>query len=485
MIEVRDPSGRLVSSNTVIEEAIEDLVADAESHPEIETYRITYPSREVRVIPKVVVVPVPDEVLVQGSGIQFTQGQAGAFDLGAAIASAIPSGHVVTSITPNKALPSGVSADLANVEVDYDGVGAAASVGSAQDPLDLVVTTQADPALSDWVSRISASGVVAYHNFESDAEVNRFRWQGGLGNDLNGTGDGNCRRNATAGIGGGGCLEINIPAGGTSAAGWSRPFSALTGATNGRGVDDPGATKRAWNVTHGTDYLGTWKHDIVAHADNQAFTGWTFLGAEIYIQFRVHISANRALAGQPDGKLAFLGISGNGTSHFTPRQEIVIQSLRSKILRAYTNFSNGFNSALTEPQAASDSSGTVKQPGGAYAGTCIDNLSCSICWCYPMDEWVTVLVRLRPGHHGTSLGQTAAQDTLLEIKVARAGETSYTTIYSKANFVFNYEAGTPQGWNVFEPSGYMNNVAALSGFGWTQRFAQVIFSTQPIACPQV
>ena len=388
---------------------------------------------------------------------------------------------MVTAITPTKTL-AGVTANVGAVTIDYDGTSPIGSIAN----VDYVVTTQQNTAEFDWQLRTSGAGVVWFHDFRSDAEVNRFRWQGGLGNDLNGTGDGNCRRITTDGITGGGCLEINIPAGGTAAAGWSRPFSPLTGATNGRGTDDPGASPLAWNVAHGTDYLGTWKNGWYTHADYQgSWPTWGFGGTEFWIQFRVKISANRTLATGHPGKLAFIGVTGNGASHFTPDQEIVIQSLPSRLLRAYTNFGNGFNSALTEPQRASDASGTTKQPGGAYAGTCIDNLNCSICWCYPMDEWVTVLVHVRPGHHGTSLSQTAAQDTLLEIKVARAGETSYTTIYSKSNFVFTFSSGAPQGWSVFEPSGYMNwPQQGPSTHSWTQRFDQVIFSTSEIPCPQ-
>lgn len=339
----------------------------------------------------------------------------------------------------------------------------------------------------DWQQRISAAGVVWYHPFTSAAEVNRFRWQGGIGNDLNGTGDTNARHITTDGVGWNGCLEINVPQGGTSASGWSRPYSPLTGATNGRGVDDPGAgvALSAWNVTHGTDYLGQWKKGFYGHTDyHNSFSGFQFDGNEFYIQFRVKISASRFLSGEPDGKLAFLGVTGNGTSHVTPWHEIVLQSLRSRVLRAYTNFGSSFNSALTDPQRASDASGTIKQPGGDYADTCINNLNCTICWCWPSDTWVTTLMRIRAGHHGTSLSQTSAQDTLLEIKVALPGDTSYTTIYSKSDYVIEFGgAGVPYGWSVFEPSGYMNGVSSPNGF--TQRFAQVIFSKQPIACPQV
>ena len=90
-------------------------------------------------------------------------------------------------------------------------------------------------AEQDWQSRISGPGVVWYHNFESEAEVSRFRWYDGI-NDMDNVGDGTCRHIATDGVTGGGCLEIAIPTGGTAGSTWIRPFSPLTGATNGRGV---------------------------------------------------------------------------------------------------------------------------------------------------------------------------------------------------------------------------------------------------------
>lgn len=408
--------------------------------------------------------------------ITFTQGVADDFDFYPTYVNLSNTSVSVETGT----LPTGVTLPAVTPPVlRYNGTSPVASASG-------ISFRVSSTAQADWQSRISAAGVVWYHNFQAQAEVNRFRWQGAIGNCLNdGTGDGSCTWNATGGPNGNGCMDITIPAGGTSAQGWVRPFSPLTGATNGKGVDDPGASPLAWNVTNNTDYTGTWKNGMYAHADNQSFSGWTFDGNEFYIQFRCKLTANRALSGQPSGKLAFIGITGNGTSHITPIQEIVLQSNRSLLSRAYTNFGSSFNSALNEPQEANDSSGTIKQPGGAYLGTCINNLSCAICGCYPVDEWFTVLVHIRPGHHGTSLSQTSAQDTLFELKVAMDGDTDYTTVYSKSNYVISFRSGTPQGWNAFEPSGYMNNVAALPGFGWTQSFAEVIFSTQPIACPQV
>jgi hypothetical protein len=80
-------------------------------------------------------------------------------------------------------------------------------------------------AEQDWQSRISGPGVVWHHNFANEAEVSRYRWQGGRGNDTDGSGDGTCRHITSDGVTGGGCLEIAIPTGGQAGASWMRPFS--------------------------------------------------------------------------------------------------------------------------------------------------------------------------------------------------------------------------------------------------------------------
>ena len=79
---------------------------------------------------------------------------------------------------------------------------------------------------ADWLARTSGPGVVWFHDFRSDAEVDAFRWAGGYGNDPNDVHrPGLCRRNVSDGITGGGCLELIYPVGSSAAPGWWRPFS--------------------------------------------------------------------------------------------------------------------------------------------------------------------------------------------------------------------------------------------------------------------
>src|SRR5262249_38091603 len=102
---------------------------------------------------------------------------------------------------------------------------------------------------ADWQTRISGPDVVWYHNFDTAAEVNQFRWAGGYGR-----GNDPLLRAPNAatvlawqpsgGADGGGYMRMFRPAGTGIADSyvWWRQLSPLTGASNGRGVDDPGAS---------------------------------------------------------------------------------------------------------------------------------------------------------------------------------------------------------------------------------------------------
>ena len=75
---------------------------------------------------------------------------------------------------------------------------------------------------SDWIARSVAPGVVWYHDFRNQAEIDQFRWTGtyGGGNDPVGTGqlniDGTINsmyRQTADGVTDGGCLEMLRPGG--------------------------------------------------------------------------------------------------------------------------------------------------------------------------------------------------------------------------------------------------------------------------------
>ncbi len=90
---------------------------------------------------------------------------------------------------------------------------------------------------ADWQSRISGPGVVWYHDFETAAEVNAFRWSPGYqgGNDPNDVSQPNRTRwVAGDGFAGGGCLELWRTTGSGDGPDWWRPLSPLSAPGNGK-----------------------------------------------------------------------------------------------------------------------------------------------------------------------------------------------------------------------------------------------------------
>lgn len=321
-------------------------------------------------------------------------------------------------------------------------------------------------AESDWLARTQSPGVIWAHDFRNPSEVDKFRWVGGWGNDYNSTHSKYCNYTTADKITGTGCLEITIPTGGIADAGWWRPFSALPG--------DIGYTSGpAWDETN-RGQNEAWDQGYYGHTDYQDSR---FSGTDFYIQFRVKIQGTRIATGNPDGKLAMIM-----TTQKTPVHELVMQDRKSRVLYMYTGFgSPGPYEFLVDPQ---DMSGNPNswQPG-AYKSTCVDGQhNAANCWAFPLDEWVTVLFHITPGH-GNYGDYNGPADNGIEIWAARNGETSYTKVYDKKDYRIQFDSSKPKAWNAFMLSGYMNNVPAATG--WYHRYTQVIFSRQFIACPMV
>lgn len=377
---------------------------------------------------------------------------------------------------------------------------------------------------ASWADRSSASGVVWAHNFDTATEVDQFRWQGGIGNVTNiASSDGNCRW-VDDGFDGGGCCEINIPTGGTCASGWWRPLSALFAGDNGKATDDPAANgtlirrsfEPAGNVNATYNFMGGYYGHSSYHA---LYPTWTrqsveysniWDGTEYYLQFRCKISASRFNIDNPAGKLVFLdltsGLTGTSLGEIVLRSEPtyswVTPGETTSLFRPYGMFGDGRSfgaGELTNPQGGPD--GGALQPGYNEATCKIGTGTVSGCWYWPADEWVTVMVHVKPGRHSPgpytptvppgwwSDPLKAFREFQLEIYVARAGETEYTLIHSKSDYAWLYGDGNNVGDFAFHPpshnsvalSGYMNGVNAEEG--WYHRFAQVILSKQFIPPP--
>jgi hypothetical protein len=220
---------------------------------------------------------------------------------------------------------------------------------------------------------------------------------------------------------------------------------------------------------------GSWGY---GYYGNQSYhTGNSWDGTDFYIQFRVKISSTRWSSGNDgyDGKLAFIATTG-----LTPTQELLIQSRRNRVYYMYTGFgSPGPLEFLSDPQ---DGTGrpNIWQPGGAYRTTCVDGArDAAHCWSWPSDEWVTLLVRVVPGHGIANAW--GSPDTGIQVWVARAGATAYTKIWDKLDYQIFFTPAKPLGWNAFQASTYCNGQPLPVTF--FQRYAQVIFSKQFIPCP--
>jgi hypothetical protein len=306
-------------------------------------------------------------------------------------------------------------------------------------------------AEADWQARISAPGVVWFHDFRAAAEVDNFRWRGGQGDDPNNTGDGSVRRITSDGITGGACLEVFTPAGTQADCVWWRPFSPLTGGGNGRGANDPGDGGRlvaqpfAPDPVSGRSNINSWgSRGLYGHASYHSAGG--FDGTEYYMQMRTKISASRYTSGNAQaGKLLYF----SHTYRSLTGQEIVVQNNINRDFMAYRS-----GSPPLEPS---------KQSGSEISGF----------WAWPADEWVTVLYQVVPGREGVA-------ETVFKVWVARAGATNYTRIWDTRVVPLSFDYNNGQ--NALILSSYMNGVTSPAA--WFTRFDQVIFSKQPIACPQ-
>ncbi len=327
---------------------------------------------------------------------------------------------------------------------------------------------------SDWQARIRGPGVVWYHDFRTDAEVDNFRWVGGRGNDPDDViRPGLCIRNTSDGITGGGCLELIYPVGSSAAPGWWRPFAPFSGSSNGKGTDDPAANGTLdlppWDPTD----RGVNEGFRRAYYANPAYIGASgfsrdrFNGSEFWLQFRIKVDPNRFLAGTPSmGKLSFLA-----TTQQTLNQEIVQQNQRDRRALWYTNFGSS-----PDTGGSMGTSGGATQPGGVYQD-CGTLGGTSGCWLFNGGQWTTFLYHLVPGTDGN-------KDTLFEVFVAREGQTTYETLFTQLNTINFSETnlGHPKGYNSFQPSNYMNNQS--TSVEWYQRYDQIIFSHEFIPCPK-
>lgn len=329
---------------------------------------------------------------------------------------------------------------------------------------------------ADWLLRSTAPGVVWAHGFESDAEVNQFRWAGGTGNDPNAaTADAAyMTRLASSGPGGMPCLQIRRPGAVESNVNWWRPFSAFAAPGNGRAGSDPGSGKpvRAWAPTQGGNQTQTWLQD---------FYGPQTYQQDFFLQIRVQRDPRRVSSAynsaESVGKLIFLTLTTNSLTS----QEIVTYSGSGGGAGGTTNDFFRVYVAGSPPLEQLDPLGRGGQQVGGQLSSYPSNY-CDVtqnpgkCWSFS-GGWDTILYHVSPGSHTSGSGSST-----LRVYAAREGVTTYTKIIDQ-QWAHAWQTNSTKGWNAICLNTYQNN-KTMPGEFW-QRYAQVIFSTQFIPCPQV
>jgi hypothetical protein len=331
---------------------------------------------------------------------------------------------------------------------------------------------------------------VWFHDFRSDAEVNAFRWTGGIGNDPSAAGalSANTRRLGTDGVTGS-CLEILRPAGTQENSHWWRPLSPIVGTGNGRGSNDPGANGSIAPVQYAATQRGSQIQNFGRrgyYGHSSYHTGSEFDGTEYYLQMRVKMDPRRTTAGNIQaGKLMYHTI----TDYSLTNQEIVVYSGAFQgpgsvgARNIFRMYGLGTFSALED--------GDVLNRPGIQVGSSLANYtavpavycqlgedgfpggSINTCWAWS-GGWDTIMFHVVPGRDGIP-------ESRIEIYAAHPGETAYTRIWDQL-FSNPYDRGPPMGYNALILSAYHNG---LNNSEFWHRYCQIIFSKQFIPCPRV
>lgn len=333
---------------------------------------------------------------------------------------------------------------------------------------------------ADWQSRISGSGVVWYHDFRSDTEVDAFRWTNGFsgGNDPNalGTDATRVRRITTDGMASGSCLEVLAGTGNAGQAPkWWRPFAPFnTG--SGKAVNDPAASGslavRTWAPTSGGSQLSNFTTDWYGHATYANADPTHFSGNDFYLQIVCKMDPRRITGGNQANTVGkFIWFTTAEGAQSLSNAEHVIWSYghqgndgAKNYVQVYALGVNGIGSFDPLDQ---EEPGTRIQPGSDSATD----------WSYS-GGWDVLLIHIRPGLLNTTSG---ANGTLLEIWAAHEGETAYTKIWNQEYGLSAYQARN--GLQALILSVYNNDNSFPQQF--YHRYAQVIFSKNSIPCPQV
>lgn len=290
---------------------------------------------------------------------------------------------------------------------------------------------------ADWQSRIAGSGVVWFHDFRADAEVNAFRWTNGFqgGNDPNALGNGATltRRITTDGMASGSCLEILVGPGTVGQSSfWWRPYSPMTAPGNGKAVNDPGASgtipAKTWSPTSGGSQLSNFNQGWYGHANYANADPTHFEGNDFYLQVVCKMDPRRITGGNAANTVGkFIWFSTAEGAQSLSNGEHVIWSYgqggnqgAQNYVRVYALGVNGHGAFDPLNNGSRIQEGSSSSADWYYSG-----------------GWDTLLFHLRPGLQNTTSG---ANCTLLEIWAAHEGETTYTKIWNQEYGLSAFEA---------------------------------------------
>jgi chitodextrinase len=321
-----------------------------------------------------------------------------------------------------------------------------------------------------------------------------------------------------------------IPAGG-----WYRPLCPLTGATNGKGVDDPAANgtiplQSFPKQPTGINPVDTWENTprgYWTHPSEDPGNG-SVVGNEFWLQMRVWVSPSRSRARLPVQPYTYGTTAANkippllqwnspnnpypgqavesieGGKHFmlARKRELPGEWINDIGVITTSTERYGYKTYRYYPYTHNDNgyppikypyNGDILQTNPAHSGgyheTCRVGLNINTpnaCWEYPEGEWYTMMLRFRPGRTNTYPNYTYF-DTLIETRVAKWGETSWTWVFYDDTFPWFWDDNValthPKGMSSLRLTSYSNDVPMWDAV--VQAYTQVIFSTQEIPCPQV
>lgn len=266
--------------------------------------------------------------------------------------------------------------------------------------------------------------------------------------------------------------------GADSDGGWARPLAALVAGDNGLPQDDAAASgqvrRRQFRPAPNQSLAGliyNFRTGYYGHADYHRFystwNGETDIwdGNELFLQFRVKIDPRRLDPGNEGaGKLWFLHMMGKGGA-----QQLVMNSPDPgrKRFNIFTNYGSAPNSQLAgQGNGVTDGSYRSYMPNSEWERTCVVG-DTSGCWEWPVGEWVTLLLHVKPGHDNDFMyplpSEVNQNRNLIEVD---------TTAFQPANngTVLEFETNAVPVRDSFRFPGAKDNQAEDYFLGWRLRF---------------